>query len=285
MVPNVAGIFARCRNDRCASRLPYVHLRHNGLTLNDTWVCGVECLEEQLSQLFHHSGTPGRRSEPVRSRLPLGLALLSRGFISPDALRAALRMQQECPEVRVGDILRNMGAVNDSQITAARATQWRCPVFPLNEKSLRLNVNDFIPAALLWKHSMLPVHFAEQNRSLYLAFGCEVHYPVIRAIERALGATVVPCMVDDMPLQESLSALAPENEVLLPSITSPEDITRITVGYAETLRASSIRTASVGNDIWIRLHGRQRVDLIFGSDRLIGETRNVEPPESSALLN
>ncbi|MBZ5628032.1 MAG: hypothetical protein LAO06_04110 [Acidobacteriia bacterium] len=215
----------------------------------------------------------------------MGLALLSRGFISPDALRAALRMQQECPEVRVGDILRNMGAVNDSQITAARATQWRCPVFPLNEKSLRLNVNDFIPAALLWKHSMLPVHFAEQNRSLYLAFGCEVHYPVIRAIERALGATVVPCMVDDMPLQESLSALAPENEVLLPSITSPEDITRITVGYAETLRASSIRTASVGNDIWIRLHGRQRVDLIFGSDRLIGETRNVEPPESSALLN
>jgi hypothetical protein len=158
-------------------------------------------------------------------------------------------------------------------------------VFPLNEKSLCLNANDLIPTALLWKYSMLPVHFAEPSRSLYLAFGGDVHYAVIRAIERALGATVVACMVGDASLQRSLSMLGSQNEVLLPSITSPEDITRVTAGYAETLRAANVRTALVGSDMWVRLHGRQRVDLIFGAGRALPEPQKIEYREATVLVN
>src|ERR1700731_4137552 len=96
------------------------------------WYCEPRCfnslLESRVSYLL--SGFRARKAK--LHRLPIGLLLISRGVISSEHLRHALRLQRETATGRLGEWFCRMGVVGEEHIAAALVQQWGCAVFPLD---------------------------------------------------------------------------------------------------------------------------------------------------------
>jgi hypothetical protein len=91
----------------------------------------------------------GTQRRPRQHRIPLGLVLLSRGFIDNQRLQAALQAQRQSRKGRVGEWLMQLGAVNEAQVTMALAIQWSCPVFPLERHHRFIECAGMVPLPIL----------------------------------------------------------------------------------------------------------------------------------------
>ena len=64
-------------------------------------------------------------------RMPLGLILLSRGWISHRELQEALAAQRRAQEGRIGEWLHRLHGISEETIAKALAIQWNCAVLAL----------------------------------------------------------------------------------------------------------------------------------------------------------
>jgi len=98
---------------------------------------------------------PALRLVQPKSRQPLGQILLEMGAISPDHLIKALALRQR-QDVRLGDILLAQGWVQDADLMAALAKQWRATVVDLVAQRPDPRLIDKIGAQFCLKHAMVP---------------------------------------------------------------------------------------------------------------------------------
>ena len=127
--PSVIG---RCANPECRSN--WFHLfRHRSTPVFDGgWTCSPECTEVRLlCALRRELDGPASTAETYRHRIPLGLLMLDKGWITRAQLREALQAQAAAGSGRLGDWLIKQKATDETFVTRALALQWSCPVLPL----------------------------------------------------------------------------------------------------------------------------------------------------------
>jgi len=237
--------------------------RSEGVRCGDDWYCSQNCLQEflvlKLSSLL--AELPQEMSLATH-RVPLGLILLSRGQIEHESLQQALR-KQRAEGGRVGQCLRYYCNVTEDQIASALARQWSCPVYPVSRGS---ECRNMIPRQLQEFHLMLPVHFVETTRDLYLAFEQFVDYTVLVAIEKMLDCTTRPCILPESELRRRLTGESQEPreaEIVFASTVTPQDLARSICGYTQQTGAEQIRLLSCSAHIWVRLESDHRsLDLL-----------------------
>src|ERR1700687_2309333 len=169
-----ARLARRCAATECPYRgklWPARFGKLRGVRFEGRWYCEAECLKPLLEFRMRHLLSNFVAQNTSSHRLPLGLLLVTRGAISADQLREGLRKQRDAGGGRLGDWFRQMGTVNEQQLTAALGQQWGCPVFPLEHQTPHPSWSGLLPLPLLESARTVPVHASPDGRVLHLCFG------------------------------------------------------------------------------------------------------------------
>jgi hypothetical protein len=191
------------------------------------------------------------------------MVLLSRGLVTEEQLRNALREQQLTKE-RIGEFLERLGVVSRAQVTSALAAQWQCPaVFHLTELPPEAAA---VPLNILRECRMVPILSARNTRMLHVAFDGPVDHSAAYAIGRMLDCRAEPCIATSESLDEMLRQAAEQaraTEVNFDQAPAAM-IARTARNYAEELSAGEMRYVSCGGFFWMCMQRpRGPVHLVF----------------------
>jgi hypothetical protein len=248
------------------SRSPWGRIRRRslGVFLQGTRYCQAGCLELALKEVLEGARPVPHRAAVASHRIPLGLLLLSRKQLAACDLRTALEAQRTAGRGKIGEWLQQLGFATESQITAALARQWSCPVLRTRLGTIGASRFPPIPLLLLEAFQMIPVDLVQSTGTLLIAFSEGIDYTVLYAIEQMLGYRTEACLVCPSSLQKSLQALARHREskdVVFDRVQDAGECARIIGSYAANMRAREVRLAQCGEHLWIRLE-RLRQDAV-----------------------
>jgi hypothetical protein len=195
-------------------------------------------------------------AKEYRHRIPLGLSMLEKGWITADDLRHALGSQR-AGGGRIGQWFVKTGAVNEANLSRALALQWSCPVLgldPHDSESMAMLIPRFFVDAL----GVLPLRIAAQ-RILYLAFADRPSPVLAVAIERMTGLRVESGILDTYTFREAhaklLNARCPAAELREASSES-EMLCALTNAIEDTAPVES-RLVRLHDFLWLRTWARR----------------------------
>lgn len=259
-----------CDGEKCPGNRARWHgllRRSDGIRFDGGWYCGADCFRDALEfRIRRLSAEHVATQQAARHRMPIGLILLSRGFVRHDQLLAAMQHQRANGGL-IGRILLQLGCASEDQIVAAIASQWGCPVYPVERST---QCRHMIPQVLQEQYLMTPIHWLPGTRDLYVAFTRAVNHTLLYSIQRMLDCHAIPCFIKDSSLTERQSRGAsdtPESEVSIETRASIQEICGSVVGYSQQTGAEEVRILTCDSYFWIRMQTNQRhFDLLFRRD-------------------
>ncbi len=258
------GLLPRCAHPECdnADLLASIFRRTTGFRVNETaWYCSEHCLEEALAVQIDSAFRP--TPAPVRTTMPMGLMLLSRGVISSEQLREALDLHHGSGE-RIGACLSRMGCVSESDIASVVATQWGCAIFP--GANIQPACARAIPSSLAERYRMLPVHYTAHGRKMFVGFCDRVNHSALAAVEGILGCKTEPCIVPERDFMFALEQRKRDThgEVAVNRPGTAGEVAGMIRSYALQTGAASLRVHATEGNVWVRLRLRRTpLDLVF----------------------
>jgi hypothetical protein len=229
--------------------------------------CDVQCLQPALEEKVRRLQTGFVNATRKQNRMPVGLLLLQRGLISQNQLREALQRQREAGRGKIGYWLRELGLVDEQNLTCALAQQYGCPTFPLERLASPLELDRLVPLTLLESACAVPAHAGPDEGALYLAFGDRVDRSTLFAIEQMLGRQTIGCVAKESVVHELLEQYrrtTTRTEIHFESMREAVEVTRTVFNYSRELKAQRIALISTRNYIWARLERQSSSrDLLF----------------------
>jgi hypothetical protein len=214
------------------------------------------------------------RALPVAApsnRIPLGLLMVARGWLTHEQVATALRAQSEAGTGQIGDWFERLGFATEQQVTSALGLQWGCPVTLAADAASVLPFAP-IPLGILEAFQMMPLQYAAATNTLYIAFGQRVDHGALYAIENILDCRTQPCVAGRKAVANELSQMRqrwqPEGrELEFGLMRDFGEIKRVAVSYMLRLGTDEIRLTRVGEFIWLRLRVRKQfTDLLFRTE-------------------
>ena len=235
-----------------------------GVWLAKDWFCGLDCFEQAArKKIGEMMFTRQTQDRAPALRMPLGLLLVSRDILTHEQLKIALEQQRNIGG-NLGEIVQELGFANEQQVTSAVAAQWASPVFNLGDRPLPSQVH--IPRPLLEQYAMLPVHYSPIGKQLMVAFVSRVQHHMLSTIDQIADCSAKPCFITASEFRRGLQHLnlnAPENEVVFENPTATHEISGLVRNYVNELAAEKVRFGMSRDYFWVRIVGRQEVDLLF----------------------
>jgi hypothetical protein len=245
-----------CGNPSCSGRWLSLLKDRRRPMFEGKWGCSSNCIKTLVSSAIRREaaeeGAPMGESTH-RHRLPLGLILLERGWISPEQLAHALDLQQREKTGRIGEWLIAECGVSKDRVTRALAMQWGCPALTLegfNAKAMALAV----PRSLMEAHGILPLRISA-GRALYFGFAHRPDASAALAMERMSGLKVESGLVelaDWTAARDELRKCDFVNETLEQAIDT-KDLTRKVSSMLVGLQPRASRLVRVHEFYWLRL--------------------------------
>jgi hypothetical protein len=185
-----------CANSHCTSGWLHPWRSRHAPRFEGAWACSAACTDVLVA-------TAARRELRGRdevqgahaARMPLGLILLARGWISRQELEQALALQRATGRGRIGYWLRQVAGISEEMVARALAAQWNC-IALTGGSSEMAPAPELIPAQIRESCGLLPLRHA-RRRTLYVAGEQRVEHSAIAAIERMLGLPIEPVFVED----------------------------------------------------------------------------------------
>ena len=177
-----------CMNVDCKTSWLRLWRRRNVPRFEGQWACSADCMRLLVQEAVERELGDGAPLEPQKHkhRIPLGLLMLSLGWITQEQLRRALDAQREAGgKARIGKWLMQQCNLSEEQVTRALSMQWGCPVLSLSGHQPE-TVSTLIPRVLLDTYGMVPLRNGS-SRLAYLAFEDRVDSSVALAVERMSG--------------------------------------------------------------------------------------------------
>jgi hypothetical protein len=255
-----------CANPACqGNALKHaVSKKHFGVWLADEWFCGPECFESSARKKIVELLTSRHGQEkPPALRMPLGLLLVSREILTHEQLKVALE-QQRASGANLGETVQELGFATEQQVTSAVAAQWACPVFTLGDRPLPSEVR--IPRRVLEQYGMLPVHYSQVGKRLMVGFVSRVQHHILYTIEHITACCASPCLItasDYRRGMHSCNLTATENEIVFDRPSGTVEIAGLVRNYVNQIGAERARFGMCRDYLWVRVVGRQEIDLLF----------------------
>jgi hypothetical protein len=196
--------------------------------------------------------------ENYRHRIPLGLAMLEQGWITPIALRAALAAQRTAGRGRLGEWLVRQRSSSEELVTRALGLQWGCPVLNM-EFHHPEDLTALLPRLFIDAFGALPLRVAAA-KILYLGFEDRIDPALALATERMTGLHVETGLVQGSFFRPA-HALALESR--FPSVELIEAATEQALALAltkavEEARPVEARLARIHDCFWLRIWRRRQ---------------------------
>jgi hypothetical protein len=198
----------------------------------------------------------------MNQRIPrpkLGTILMQTTFVTRDQVEEAVRRQREAQEGRIGEWLLRLGFVEEGQITAALARQYRLPLINLRNASANAEAVRMIPGKVAKCSGLIPVGFDDDQKALRIAVAAPVNFNSQEAIRRMVNKGIVAYMGNQSAIQRLMEQwYEPEDLDLTnaPAFSSLDELQKISneiVAAAIDRRALNIRAELVRDFFWMRL--------------------------------
>jgi hypothetical protein len=250
--------------------------------MDGKWVCSPGCIEAEARARFAQMCVP---KEPMTNhRVPLGLLMLARGFLTEDQLQAVLAAQLSAGEGKIGAWAQRLEFATERQVLSALSLQWSCPVLALQTPP-DFTCTEMLPWKLLESLRMMPVRFTRSTRLLYIAVCDAVDHSALSAMEGMLHCRAVPCLVSDRTMNGWIarpSAWRTARVQVFEKTSGATEMARITASYAGRLGADHVKLVSCGHYGWARLRvAGKPSDLLFD----LGSLHQEGPAEADENLS
>jgi len=221
------------------------------------WGCSSECIEALVSVAVRREFGDGSLIDEEREhrhRIPLGLVMLSQGWITHPQLQRALMAQKRAGRGRIGSWLVAECGLKEELVTRALSLQWSCPV---------LSVDGFDPGAmallaprmLVERLGMVPLRIAG-DRILYLAFEDRLDASAALALERMSGLKVESGLADGLQLKYARQRLY-RSDFFVPAryeqVADMESLTRKMAFSLGKLQPRSSQLVRIHQFYWLRM--------------------------------
>jgi hypothetical protein len=257
---------AVCALASCHNKLltKYVPGSRIGISAGNTWYCSPDCFAMASRNTLSSLSAGSVVEMPRNPRLSLGLALLSKDYLTEEQLRfAAVRSQREGQNLET--TLVECGLATEKQLAAARAVQWGCPVLAQDLGGQIVEAD--LPPALLRAFSAAPVHYSAKAKRLVLGFVHRVEHSLLQSIEQITGCRAEPCFITPTEFNEQMDRLVPAagyEEAIIENPGAVAQMARTLGGFAVEVSAREAGFAKCGSWVWTRLTGKRgTVDVIF----------------------
>jgi hypothetical protein len=204
----------------------------------------------------------GHGQQTHRHRIPLGLVMLERGWISSSQLRGALEAQRAAGAGRIGHWLIHGQDVNEQLVTRALGLQWRCPVLRMESHEPE-SVAAFLPRLFVDAFGALPLRQAG-GKLLYIGFEERLDPVLALAVERMTDMRVESGLVQESLFRPAhsrmLKARFPGVELI--EAASETVLTQELTRRVERSRPVDCRLVRVHDLFWMRSWKRQQRSLL-----------------------
>lgn len=218
------------------------------------WTCSRECTAGHvLTALRREADSRGPRTGDYRHRVPLGLLMLDKGWVSKTQLRQALEAQRNAGSGRLGDWLVKQGAASERVVARALGVQWSCAVLEPEERpsaKLRLAMPRFFVEAF----GALPLRMAT-SRMLYMGYEDRLDPVLDLAIERMNGIRVESGVVPGRAFREAHARMLNEKFPPFEMIEAASDMAAayVLARAIEHARPAESRLVRVHDCYWLRM--------------------------------
>ena len=248
-----------------------------GIQVGRLWYCSVECFIQAAFAFFDRTTSRRVFEFPRSPRLSLGLALLSKGFLTPEQLRWATE-QSQWREESLDATLVASGLATEKQLAIARSAQWGYPV--LAQELGGHIVQADIPLPLLHAYSAVPLHFSLAAKRILLGFVYCVEHSLLESVEHVTGCRVEPCFITSADAAEQMVRLtcSPDyHEILVDDVVSAGKMARAVGQLAEDRAAREASFTHCKNHVWVRLAGKRGIaDVVFDLKNALPEALPAE---------
>ena len=132
----------------------------------------------------------------------LGDLLIELGYITPDQLTAALAYQKEHRDLRVGQALQELGYVNERQVLEALAKRLQIQLIDIEHTTVDVTAVEKVPQELAQKYDMLPI--AQSARTLTVAANDPLNYYAIEDIRQLTSMEPEIVLAELEPLRRAI---------------------------------------------------------------------------------
>lgn len=185
---HASSAFPACANPRCTSGWLHLWRKRRVPVVEGGWLCSPVCTRARIDDLLRREQAEARPVPAHRHRIPIGLVLLTQGWITHQQLRRALDAQRRGAGMRLGEWLVANCGLDEARLTQALGLQWSCPVFSLEKHGSGLPVT-LVPRILAEGFGIVPLRLT-QSGLLFLAFEDRIDHSLTLAVERMTGLRV-----------------------------------------------------------------------------------------------
>jgi hypothetical protein len=237
-----------CANPECRTGWLRLFRSRAFPRFEEKWVCSATCMERVIAvavrgQIESWQPAPAERA----LRMPLGLILLSRGWISHRELQEALAAQRRAQKGRIGEWLHHLHGISEETIAKGLAIQWSCAVLPSGMPGLE-PAPALLPAFLRRRYDLALLRQGP-DAALYLAGKYRPEHAAARAVEHMLHEPVHAAFIEDGMWQlTEMDAADAELE-----IPGRDGVAAYISELIERARPSDGRLVRVHDHLWLRL--------------------------------
>lgn len=274
------GLLSVCANPGCSSGWLHFWRNRNAPVFEHGWTCSADCTAARLEAAIRREldgrafgygtvssgedveeephGKTGRAPERHRHRVPLGLVMLERGWITQAQLREALDSQRGAGRGRLGQWLLRQQAVSEDLVSRAIAMQWGCPVLSGSHHNAAA-MAAALPRLFVEGLGALPLRMAGET-ILYLGFAERLDPVVALAIQRMLGLQVETGILPDSwfrgAFQQILKTSFPSVDLI--EARSQSVLVKALTKAVENARPQEARLVRVHECLWLRMWLRRQ---------------------------
>jgi len=255
----LGGLVPRCANVRCDSVWLRFWRRRRSPVFEGGWCCSERCTRAMVTEaVSREMRARGSGTERHRHRIPLGLLMVERGWISGKQLQDALKMQRSAGGGRLGHWLVRQGAIDETTVTRAVGSQWGCPVLAV-ESYTPEGLTSMMPRLFLDAFGALPLRVAA-GKILYLGFEERLDPALALAVERMSGLKVESGLVQDSVFRAAHARTlnAPFPRVKLVEAASEPAIAAALSRIIEQALPVDSRLVRVHDCLWLRMWLRRQ---------------------------
>jgi hypothetical protein len=250
-------LFATCANPSCASG--WLHLLRSRTTpvFEGGWTCSAACTRARVQSAVWREMEGAPSAEPgYRHRIPLGLLMMDKGWITSDQLRRALAAQKNARAGRLGHWLVRQQGVSEQLVTRALSLQWSCPVLPVQFHEVE-SLTPLVPRLFVDAFGALPLRLVA-GRLFYLGFEERLDPVLALSLERMTGFRVESGLVPGSQFRTAhtrlLSAKFPPVELI--EASSESALVQALARALERIRPVEARLVRVHDCLWLRMRLR-----------------------------
>ena len=197
-----------CGNTDCSSGWTMPWRKRGRPIFEGHWGCSGRCVLTMVREALRRETGDGMAATaiaPHRHRVPLGLLMLSQGWITHPQLQRALEAQRQNGAGRIGEWLISECRLDADLVTRGLSMQWSCPVLSAEGSSPEA-MAVVMPALFVEKFGWVPLRIAG-GRILYLAFENYLDASASLAIEQMTGLKVESGVMNEAQLRSARSRL------------------------------------------------------------------------------